>query len=200
MSKGKCVCVCVCVGRSFACLPALPKKKRDRRRKKDTQTLVRLCCCTRIWQKQLRDAALSIILLVDRHAHTQTSTHTKVLTDAPWDNSVAGFSYVILCAYVCVCVCVCVSVWIDVLGLCVHCPSFQKQFTLSLKHQFQILGVNWEALNTDSLLIISLVVCKVAHFALKWININLQGSTWRWFTKCNKNNLPWGFVYLQNPC
>ncbi len=60
--------------RGFACLPALLKKT-DRQRKKDTQTLVRLCCCTQIWQKQLRDAALSIILLVDRHAHTHRHTH-----------------------------------------------------------------------------------------------------------------------------
>lgn len=53
----------------------LKKNTADRQRKKDTQTLVRLWCCTRIWQKQLRDAALSIIPLVDRRAHRRTHTH-----------------------------------------------------------------------------------------------------------------------------
>ena len=84
----------------------LKKNTADRQRKKDTQTLVRLWCCTRIWQKQLRDAALSIIPLVDRRAHIHTDTQTH--KPRSWQMHHGGT--VLLCFLTNMTVCVCVVV------------------------------------------------------------------------------------------
>lgn len=68
-------------GLGLSSFPALPKKKRTKK-----QRLVGLFGGVQIWQKQLRDAALSIIQLADRHTRRQKQT------DPPRDKSVM-FSY-----------------------------------------------------------------------------------------------------------